>query len=87
MSERPSVTEDPWQGAVPVDAIDLRCPLPVLKAQTVLRALPAGATVALVANDPMAKVDVPHFCTEGGHTLVEQRFDGERSSFLIRKRA
>ncbi len=53
-----------------IDARHLLCPLPVLRLRKALQPLPAGATVRLVATDPAAVIDVPHFCTQGGHELV-----------------
>jgi tRNA 2-thiouridine synthesizing protein A len=68
-----------------LDAIGLLCPLPVLKARKRLMAMGDGAVLKLLADDPAAVIDVPHFCAEAGHTLVDQRdFDGHRV-YLIRK--
>lgn len=69
-----------------IDARHLLCPLPVLKLRRVLAALPPGATVALVATDPAAVLDVPHFCAEGGHALLasDPRPDGARR-YLVRR--
>ncbi|MDM7256200.1 MAG: sulfurtransferase TusA family protein, partial [Paracoccus sp. (in: a-proteobacteria)] len=53
-----------------IDALDLICPLPVLRLRKRLQDLPAGATVRLLASDPAAVIDVPHFCAEGGHNLL-----------------
>jgi tRNA 2-thiouridine synthesizing protein A len=55
-----------------IDAIGLLCPLPVLKARKRLLAMKAGEVLRLVASDPAAVIDVPHFCAESGHTLLEQ---------------
>jgi len=55
---------------VEVDALGLLCPLPVLKAAKRLKALEVGEVLTLLADDPAAVVDVPHFCNEGGHTLL-----------------
>ena len=44
--------------------------MPTLKLRRALAPLPPGATVALVATDPAAVLDVPHFCAEGGHQLL-----------------
>lgn len=69
-----------------LDATGLLCPLPVLKARKRLAALPAGAVLKMVADDPAARVDVPHFCAEQGHALVAQADGpGGALSFLIRK--
>lgn len=53
-----------------LDATGLLCPLPVLKAAKRLRALPEGAILRMMADDPAAVIDVPHFCAEQGHELV-----------------
>ncbi|MEM6906412.1 MAG: sulfurtransferase TusA family protein [Pseudomonadota bacterium] len=55
-----------------LDALGLLCPLPVLKARKRLMALPPGGVLEMVADDPAARVDVPHFCQEQGHDLVSQ---------------
>ena len=53
-----------------VDARGLLCPLPVLKARKRLLAMEPGTVLRLVATDPAAVVDVPHFCAEAGHELL-----------------
>ena len=53
-----------------VDATGLQCPLPVLRLQKALRALGAGEQVTLLASDPMAMIDVPHFCGQHGHMMM-----------------
>ncbi len=68
-----------------LDAIGLLCPLPVLKARKRLKALPDGAVLELLADDPAAVVDVPHFCIESGHMLINQSDRDGVQSYLIRK--
>ncbi|MBI6628401.1 sulfurtransferase TusA [Pontibaca salina] len=68
-----------------LDARGLLCPLPVLKARKQLRSLPDGALLKLIADDPAAVVDVPHFCAEARHTLVAQEESGGVQTYLIRK--
>ncbi len=68
-----------------LDATDLLCPLPVLKARKRLQPLTAGDLLEMRANDPAAIVDVPHFCAEAGHALVETREDGDVQVYVIRK--
>lgn len=69
-----------------VDARGLLCPLPVLRLRKRLLAQPSGAVLRLIATDPAAVVDVPHFCAEGGHVLVATRVldDGARE-FTVRR--
>ena len=38
----------------------------MLKAEKALDRLPAGATLLVLATDPMAKIDIPHFCRRRG---------------------
>ena len=47
-----------------IDATGLLCPLPVLRLR---RALMTAPEVVLLATDAAARIDVPHFCAEGGH--------------------
>ena len=68
-----------------LDAIGLLCPLPVLKARKRLQPLAMGDTLEMRADDPAAIVDVPHFCAEAGHELVEMRNDGAAQIYVIRK--
>ncbi|OJH44079.1 sulfurtransferase TusA family protein [Paracoccus sp. SM22M-07] len=56
-----------------VDARGLLCPLPVLRLRKALMAVAPGDLVVMVASDPMAVVDVPHFCGQSGHAMVAQR--------------
>lgn len=59
--------------AARLDARGLRCPLPVLKARKRLGEIPDGATLEVIADDPAAWIDMPHFCAEAGHALLESR--------------
>lgn len=72
--------------ALVIDVRGLKCPLPVLKTAKRMAPLAAGARVAVLATDPMAAVDVPHFCSEQGHRLVAtSRQDGGVLRFDIEK--
>ena len=53
-----------------IDATGLNCPMPVLRLQKALRDIALGGQIRLLASDPMAAIDVPHFCQEQGHTLI-----------------
>ncbi|MEM8978201.1 MAG: sulfurtransferase TusA family protein [Pseudomonadota bacterium] len=55
-----------------LDAIGLLCPLPVLKARKRLEKLKPGDVLRVEVDDPAALVDIPHFCVESGHTLLDQ---------------
>ncbi|EBA03352.1 MAG: sulfurtransferase TusA family protein [Paracoccaceae bacterium] len=68
-----------------LDAIGLLCPLPVLKARKRLQALDVGQVLRVVADDPAAIIDFPHFCLESGHLLVSQSQDGDQLEFYLQK--
>jgi tRNA 2-thiouridine synthesizing protein A len=53
-----------------IDATGLSCPMPILRLQKALRDIASGGHIRLLASDPMAAIDVPHFCQEHGHTLI-----------------
>jgi tRNA 2-thiouridine synthesizing protein A len=67
-----------------LDARGLKCPLPVLKMEKRLAALPAGARLDVLATDPMARVDIPLYCRRHGHVCTAaEAVDGLR--FAITK--
>ncbi|MCO4841925.1 MAG: sulfurtransferase TusA family protein [Yoonia sp.] len=68
-----------------LDAIGLLCPLPVLKARKRLTALAAGDVLHVLADDPAAVIDIPHFCAEAGHDLIEMSDAGPHQIYVIRK--
>jgi tRNA 2-thiouridine synthesizing protein A len=58
-----------------IDARGHHCPVPTLRLRRALGEAVAGDVVRLLADDPMARIDVPHFCAEGGFELVSQTTD------------
>ena len=65
-----------------IDARSLLCPLPVLKARKRLKGMAAGQVLKLVADDPAAVIDVPHFCNEQGYELLA--VEGVLHTYFIR---
>lgn len=53
-----------------LDAKGLRCPLPVLRAQKLLKGLPAGDVLVVEATDPGAPGDFAAFCAATGNRLL-----------------
>ena len=68
-----------------VDARGHRCPVPTLRLRRAIEAAPPGASVRLLADDPLARIDVPHFAVEAGLEIVERSEDGLTLSFLLRR--
>ncbi len=68
---------------ITVDARGHRCPVPTLRLRRALEDAPPGVKVRLLADDPLARIDVPHFANGAGFVVVET---GERDgvlSFLV----
>ena len=72
-------------GSIVIDVRGLKCPLPVLKTDRRMRDYPAGARFVVLSTDPMAAIDVPHFCTENGHRLLASGKEGDALRFEIEK--
>jgi len=68
-----------------IDATGLLCPLPVLKARKRLLSMEQGQVLRLLANDPAAVIDVPHFCAEAGHEFLGDAPEGATTAYLIRR--
>jgi tRNA 2-thiouridine synthesizing protein A len=68
-----------------VDAAGLLCPLPVLRARKRLAGMAPGTVLRLIATDPAAIVDVPHFCAEAGHDLISVAEEDGAQVYLIRR--
>jgi tRNA 2-thiouridine synthesizing protein A len=66
------------------DLRGLKCPLPVMKARKRMAALQAGTLVWLETTDPLAVIDIPAFCTENGHALLETETAEGGHRFLVR---
>jgi tRNA 2-thiouridine synthesizing protein A len=69
-----------------LDLTGLLCPLPVLKARKALLQMAAGEILEVTASDPMSAIDMPHFCHEQGHHLLEQVQVGENYIFRIERK-
>lgn len=68
---------------ITVDARGHRCPVPTLRLRRALEDADPGARVRLLADDPLARIDVPHFANGAGFVVLET---GERDgvlSFLV----
>lgn len=52
-----------------LDLRGLKCPLPAMLARKALARLSPGAALTVLADDPLAAVDIPHMCHTHGHSL------------------
>ncbi|KSV82704.1 sulfurtransferase TusA family protein [Ensifer sp. ENS10] len=77
----------PGETKIVYDLRGLKCPLPVLKTRKRMSSLAPGALLEIETTDPLAVIDIPHFCNEDGHTLEESAAADGGHRFLIRKGA
>nr|WP_316656550.1 sulfurtransferase TusA family protein [uncultured Gellertiella sp.] len=68
------------------DLRGLKCPLPVIKTRRKMRQMPPGTTLLVETTDPLAGIDIPHFCNEDGHDLLSQEKTATGHRFLIRRK-
>jgi tRNA 2-thiouridine synthesizing protein A len=67
-----------------IDCRGLRCPLPVLKTEKRLSQLKSGARITVLATDPIAKIDIPLFCTQNGHACELSVADDVMSFAIVK---
>jgi tRNA 2-thiouridine synthesizing protein A len=58
-------------GVKSLDLRGLKCPLPALFSRRALARAEPGTIIDVLADDPMAPVDVPHMCHSEGYDVVE----------------
>jgi tRNA 2-thiouridine synthesizing protein A len=76
------VTDDT---VITLDLKGLKCPLPVLRTRRRLIDLASGTLIEVETTDPLAGIDIPHFCHEDGHRLESQTRTEQGLKFKIRK--
>ncbi len=70
-------------GFVVIDARGHRCPVPTLKLRRYMEWMYDQTGVILWANDPMAQIDVPHFCNQNNYVLISIEAIDEAWVFTI----
>jgi tRNA 2-thiouridine synthesizing protein A len=69
-----------------VDARGHRCPAPTLRLRRALERARPGERVVLLATDPLARIDVPHFLAQTDAVLTETRDEDGVLAFTVEKR-
>jgi tRNA 2-thiouridine synthesizing protein A len=69
---------------VTLDFTGLKCPLPALMAKRALRQCAAGTVAEIVADDPLAYIDIPHMCRQEGFDVIDVERNGDRVRVVIR---
>ena len=68
-----------------VDCLNMRCPRPIVEMAKRMRKMQPGQVLELVANDPVAKKDVPGWCEDTGNEFLGREDEDTRFKFYIRK--
>ena len=70
-----------------IDTTGLRCPLPLLKVQKNINSLGKNREALIITDDPMAEIDLKHFCLNNSYLLkeIKNKQDGDEQLFSIKK--
>ena len=68
-----------------LDARDLSCPLPLLKAKQQLNSLDVGQVLLVQASDPGSWADFASYASLSAHQLVMSEKSGSTFNFLLQK--
>lgn len=69
-----------------LDARQLACPLPILRAKNSLSQLTSGQVLRVVATDKGSLNDFAEFCRQTGNVLLSSTAQDGEFVFLIRRR-
>jgi tRNA 2-thiouridine synthesizing protein A len=70
-----------------IDTTGLRCPLPLLKVQKNINSLRKNREALIITDDPIAEIDLKHFCSNNNYSLkeIKNNQDGDEQLFSIKK--
>ena len=66
-----------------LDLTGLRCPLPVIRLEAAMRRALPGSELIAAADDPLARIDIPHAARSAGFTCEETQ-DSADGVFVFR---
>ena len=76
MSDDPQVT---------VDARGRRCPIPIIELARHITDVGVGEVIAVVSDDPAARLDVPEWCRMRGQEYLGEYARDDAAAFLVRR--
>jgi tRNA 2-thiouridine synthesizing protein A len=71
---------------VELDARQLACPLPILRAKKALSQMSSGQVIKVAATDNGSPKDFEEFCRQTGNELLSTTANGGEYVFLLRRR-
>lgn len=67
-----------------LDASNMACPLPIIKAKKAVSALSAGQVIKITATDPGSVKDFAAFCSQTGNELMSSAESDGVYTYLIK---
>lgn len=71
---------------IDLDARQMACPLPILRAKKALSQMASGQVIRIIATDRGAPRDFEEFCRQTGNALLLSAAQDGEFVFLIRRR-
>lgn len=86
MGKRRIVGERVMDFDIELDARQLACPLPILRAKKSLSEMSSGQVLKVTATDKGAPNDFAEFCRQTGNVLLSSTAQDGEFVFLVRRR-
>ncbi len=84
VSRTETVAEGP-DGALVVDALGRRCPIPVIELAKVIGDVPVGGLVRVLSDDEAARLDIPAWCEMRGQEYVGEQPADRGAAYTVRR--
>jgi len=75
----------PTVPALTIDALGKKCPIPIIMLADRIRDVAIGQLIAVLADDPAAKTDLPAWCSLKSQEFVRMDELEDGWSFLVRR--
>ncbi|MGW2619404.1 aminotransferase class V-fold PLP-dependent enzyme [Streptomyces sp. NPDC001500] len=72
-------------GALVVDALGRRCPIPVIELAKVIGDVPVGGTVRVLSDDEAARLDIPAWCEMRGQEYLGEEPADRGAVYTVRR--
>jgi tRNA 2-thiouridine synthesizing protein A len=81
----PAPPPNPFAPVLTIDALGRKCPIPIIMLAEQIRDVPVGSVVAVLADDPAARTDVPAWCGMKAQEFVVEQALPRGWAFLVRR--
>ena len=68
-----------------LNALGMKCPMPVLKTKKELRGMATGQTLEVIVDDKGALKDIPAMLSKTGDELLGTQEESDKITFTIKK--